>query len=381
MPIGRQAVAALRAYCRGGRPLLLGESVADRSCSSTAAAARLTRQGLYKIVQGHARRAGLQERMSPHTLRHTFATHLLAGGCDLRSLQEMLGHADLATTQVYTHLSAERLKDAYFSAHPRASQLSGGRHHHEQPGARRAFVLVIDACGVGALPDAARLRRRGHQHARPPRRGGRAAWSCPRSERWASARSSRCAGVPAAEDPAIHGRLHPLGAGQGLDQRALGADGRGARAARCPPTRGGFPPEVIARLVAAMGHEVICNRPDNGLAAIEEFGAEHLRTGALILYTSQDSVLQLAAHVERVPGAGALPRVRGGARGDERRARRRAGDRAALRGRARARSRAPRAARLRACAAGAQLPAGARGTRAWRCTAWARSATCSRAWA
>ncbi len=82
----------------------------------------LTRQGLYKIIQGHARSAGLQSRMSPHTLRHTFATHLLAGGCDLRSLQEMLGHADLATTQVYTHLSSERLRDAYFSAHPRASR-------------------------------------------------------------------------------------------------------------------------------------------------------------------------------------------------------------------------------------------------------------------
>ena len=81
----------------------------------------LTRQGLYKIVQGHARSAGLEERMSPHTLRHSFATHLLAGGCDLRSLQEMLGHADLATTQVYTHLSAERLKQAYFDAHPRAT--------------------------------------------------------------------------------------------------------------------------------------------------------------------------------------------------------------------------------------------------------------------
>ncbi|MFI5037946.1 MAG: tyrosine-type recombinase/integrase, partial [Solirubrobacterales bacterium] len=82
----------------------------------------LTRQGLYKIVQGHARGAGMQQRMSPHTLRHSFATHLLAGGCDLRSLQEMLGHADLATTQIYTQLSADRLKDAYFSAHPRASR-------------------------------------------------------------------------------------------------------------------------------------------------------------------------------------------------------------------------------------------------------------------
>jgi integrase/recombinase XerD len=80
----------------------------------------LTRQGLYKIVQRHAETAGLADRMSPHTLRHTFATHLLAGGCDLRSLQEMLGHADIATTQLYTHLSADRLRDVYFDAHPRA---------------------------------------------------------------------------------------------------------------------------------------------------------------------------------------------------------------------------------------------------------------------
>ncbi len=121
VPIGRQAVAALRDYRRRGRPLLLADRGETRLFLSRRGRG-LTRQGLYKIVQGHARRAGLQEKMSPHTLRHTFATHLLAGGCDLRSLQEMLGHADLATTQVYTHLSAERLKDAYFSAHPRASR-------------------------------------------------------------------------------------------------------------------------------------------------------------------------------------------------------------------------------------------------------------------
>ena len=120
VPIGRQALAALHAYLRAGRPPLVGDTVQPRLFVNHRGGP-LTRQGLYKVVQGHARRAGLQERMSPHTLRHTFATHLLAGGCDLRSLQEMLGHADLATTQVYTHLSADRLKDAYFGAHPRAS--------------------------------------------------------------------------------------------------------------------------------------------------------------------------------------------------------------------------------------------------------------------
>jgi integrase/recombinase XerD len=121
VPIGRQAVAAVRAYCERGRPALLGAGIESRLFVNRRGS-RLTRQGLYKIVQGHARGAGLQEKMSPHTLRHTFATHLLAGGCDLRSLQEMLGHADLATTQIYTHLSAERLKDVYFDAHPRASR-------------------------------------------------------------------------------------------------------------------------------------------------------------------------------------------------------------------------------------------------------------------
>ncbi|MGD1058005.1 MAG: site-specific tyrosine recombinase XerD [Solirubrobacteraceae bacterium] len=123
VPIGRQALAALNAYLRSGRPQLIAPDRAQPPAQLflNSRGAGLTRQGLYKIIQGHARTAGLAERMSPHTLRHSFATHLLAGGCDLRSLQEMLGHADLATTQVYTHLSADRLKDAYFSAHPRAS--------------------------------------------------------------------------------------------------------------------------------------------------------------------------------------------------------------------------------------------------------------------
>jgi integrase/recombinase XerD len=121
VPIGRAALTELGRYCRSARPLLAGSQSHSRLFLNRRGVG-LTRQGLYKIVQGYARSAGLADKMSPHTLRHSFATHLLAGGCDLRSLQEMLGHADLATTQVYTHLSSDRLKDAYFSAHPRASR-------------------------------------------------------------------------------------------------------------------------------------------------------------------------------------------------------------------------------------------------------------------
>ena len=120
VPIGSKARDTLRAYLEKARPALVGLQDEPHVFVNLRGQA-LSRQGLYKIVQRHARSAGLDSSMSPHTLRHTFATHLLAGGCDLRAVQEMLGHADIATTQLYTHLSADRLKDVYFEAHPRAN--------------------------------------------------------------------------------------------------------------------------------------------------------------------------------------------------------------------------------------------------------------------
>ncbi len=120
VPVGRTAAEAVRHYLERGRGALVGGR-AESHLFVNFRGGPLTRQGLYKIVRRHAAGAGLADRMSPHTLRHTFATHLLAGGCDLRSVQEMLGHADVATTQLYTHLSSERLKDVYFRAHPRAT--------------------------------------------------------------------------------------------------------------------------------------------------------------------------------------------------------------------------------------------------------------------
>ena len=119
VPLGREAATAVRRYLRSGRAVMAKGSD-ERALFLNQRGGPLTRQGLYKVIQGRARTVGLSERMSPHTLRHSFATHLLSGGCDLRSVQEMLGHADVATTQIYTHLSAERIKDVYFDAHPRA---------------------------------------------------------------------------------------------------------------------------------------------------------------------------------------------------------------------------------------------------------------------
>lgn len=159
-------------------------------------------------------------------------------------------------------------------------------------------MVVMDACGVGALPDAASYGDEGTNtlaHVAEAIGG----LQLPALAQLGLGSIVELLGVPAAADPAIHGRLHPLGPGK--DSATGHWELMGAVLHRAMPTYPrGFPAEVIARLVDAIGHEVICNRPYNGIAAIEDFGAEHMRTGALILYTSQDSVLQLAAHAERV---------------------------------------------------------------------------------
>jgi integrase/recombinase XerD len=105
VPIPSSALTAIRDYLQRGRPLLVG-SREQQHVFVNQRGAGLTRQGLYKIVQRHAGSAGLTERINPRTLRHACATHLLASGGDIRSLQAMLGHADIASTQLYTHRAA-----------------------------------------------------------------------------------------------------------------------------------------------------------------------------------------------------------------------------------------------------------------------------------
>jgi len=119
VPVGRAALQALVVYLREIRPRLVrGRGVGEAFVNARGTA--LTRMGVWKILQTHVRRAGITKRVTPHTLRHSFATHLLEGGADLASVQEMLGHADIATTQIYTHVEREYLRDVHRRFHPRA---------------------------------------------------------------------------------------------------------------------------------------------------------------------------------------------------------------------------------------------------------------------
>jgi phosphopentomutase len=160
---------------------------------------------------------------------------------------------------------------------------------------RRAFVVVVDACGVGALPDASEYGDAGTNtllHVAEAVGG----LDLPAFAALGLGNILELPGVAPAARPALHGRLHALGPGK--DSTAGHWELMGVVAAAAPPHfPGGLPAELLARVERTIGLEVICNRPYNGIAAIEDYGAEHVASGRPILYTSQDSVLQLAAHV------------------------------------------------------------------------------------
>jgi integrase/recombinase XerD len=119
VPVGRRALGAVALYAREIRPTL-DRGVGRGALFLNARGGALSRVGAWGVIKKMAKRAGLTKRVTPHTLRHTFATHLLEGGADLRAVQEMLGHADLSTTQLYTHVDRDYLRSVHKSFHPRA---------------------------------------------------------------------------------------------------------------------------------------------------------------------------------------------------------------------------------------------------------------------
>lgn len=119
VPLGAEASASLRRYLAEGRAALLGAR-RSKTVFVGRGGAPLTRQGFWKLLKAHARNAGIRAHVAPHVVRHSFATHLLENGADLRAVQTLLGHADITTTQIYTHVNRERLKRLYRDFHPRA---------------------------------------------------------------------------------------------------------------------------------------------------------------------------------------------------------------------------------------------------------------------
>ena len=119
VPTGSRAIEAIRVYMQRGRPYL-GRMQRGDILFLNHRGQGITRQAVFQLVRDHAREAGIDKMVTPHTLRHSFATHLIEGGCDLRSVQEMLGHATIETTQIYTHVSSQHVREAYAKAHPRA---------------------------------------------------------------------------------------------------------------------------------------------------------------------------------------------------------------------------------------------------------------------
>jgi integrase/recombinase XerD len=120
IPLGRTAMDAIKHYLDFGRSHFVTKKYRDNALFLNHQGRRLTRQGFWKILKKRAKEAGITKELTPHTLRHSFATHLLENGADLRAVQEMLGHADISTTQIYTHVTKTRLKDVYSKFHPRA---------------------------------------------------------------------------------------------------------------------------------------------------------------------------------------------------------------------------------------------------------------------
>lgn len=282
----------LSKYTHEIRPKILNGLISDYVFVNTEGEP-LRRQTIYNIISNSAKLADIKLKVTPHTIRHCFATHMLENGADIRSVQEMLGHSDISTTQIYLNIANKTLKESYFA------KFIDPLKEEKNMKFKRAFVIVCDSMGIGNAKDAKKYNDEGsntfkhideHYNLNVPQ--------------LYSLGLDRICDVKPSNIKMDHSYA------LALNEASLGKDtltghyelmGLKVDVPFKTFTETGFPDELISQLEKLWGRKIAGNKSASGTEIIKELGEHHMKTGDVIVYTSSDSVLQICAHEDIIP--------------------------------------------------------------------------------
>ncbi len=292
VPMRDLAVSTLRNYIQIERQTL--QKVPSDFVFLNYKGEHLSRVSVFKLIKELAVKAGINKEISPHTLRHSYATYLLNQGVGLRSLQQMLGHEDISSTQIYTHIENNKILDDYNSSHPLAKK------EKKQMKFKRIFTIVIDSVGVGETPLSKDYNDFGvNTIANLAKANG--GIKIPTLESLGMGNITDIEGVKKLQSPlGSYGKLDELSNGKDTMTGHWEMMGLHITKPFKTFTDTGFPKELLDEFTEKTGYEIIGNKSASGTEILVELGQKHIKTKDLILYTSADSVLQIAAHEEVV---------------------------------------------------------------------------------
>lgn len=293
VPIRNEAVKVLRNYLINERQEL--KKINTDLVFLNYKGEHLSRVSVFKILKQLALEAGIDKEISPHTLRHSYATFLLNKGVGLRSLQQMLGHEDISTTQIYTHIEKDKILDDYNNSHPLAKK------EKKKMKFKRIFTIVIDSVGVGEMPNSKEYGDVGvNTLANLAKVNG--GLNIPHLESLGIGNITEVTGVKTLKNPiGSFGKMDELSNGKDTMTGHWELMGLEVTKPFKTFTETGFPDELLEEFKAKTGYEILGNKSASGTEILDELGQEHIDSKKLILYTSADSVLQIAAHEEVVP--------------------------------------------------------------------------------
>ena len=258
----------------------------------------LTRQTIYNVIKHAAKKADIKLNVSPHTLRHCFATHMLENGADIRSVQEMLGHKDISTTQIYLNISKKAIKNEYYSSITDPLSLNLERKEKNMK-FKRAFVIVCDSMGIGNGKDAAKYGDEGSNTLKHI--DDTMTLNIPELRRLGIDKICNIKQDEVKMDHSYALALNEVSLGKDTLTGHYELMGLKVTEPFKTYTDTGFPQELIDILEKKWNRKIIGNCSASGTEIIKELGERHMKTGEVIVYTSSDSVLQIAAHEDIIP--------------------------------------------------------------------------------